>query len=275
MSRTDRLTDSLHNESHNHNTRRVTATRAGCLLKTLVDNFTVQKDAHEEELRREERRAGERTLVRRDAVHALLTMRSAGEPSRAKWSSVIEPNFRMSLPRSKSPQQPPPPATVGGGAPPPPLDAMMMVDQGGPLEVEGIDAVVSEAIESARLLRSFGESSAVRYTVSDDDVLGSADKLMCRWSLKTSRRRIEASGMLYATFTPQVRCRLAPSLSYVPPVHAAAGPRRPVHAAGPRRPPPLTCLAVHRSRSNPTCLLPVQQRLHAARDVGTMACASF
>ena len=206
------------------------------MLKTLVDNFTVQKDAHEEELRREERRAGERTLVRRDAVHALLTMRSAGEPSRAKWSSIIEPNFRMSLPRSKPPSQHPP-ATVVGGAPPP-LDAMMMVDHGGPLEVEGIDAVVSEAIESARLLRSCGESSVVRYTVRDDDVLGSADKLMCRWSLKTSRRRIEASGMLYATFTPQVRCRLAPSLSYV----HAGGPRRrstptPVHAGGARAPP--------------------------------------
>merc|ERR1719326_2137405 len=67
-----------------------------------------------------------------------------------------------------------------------------------PQEFRGIDAVINEATSCARL---FAGEPSVEFALSEDDVIMSGDKLMCRWELLL--HELKAPGMLYATFTPQ------------------------------------------------------------------------
>ena len=50
-------------------------------------------------------RAAERTRVRRDVIHSLLTMRASGETNRFKWCVILDPGFVFVLPASPDGEQ--------------------------------------------------------------------------------------------------------------------------------------------------------------------------
>eukprot|EP00616_Rhizochromulina_sp_CCMP1243_P008969 CAMPEP_0118975194 /NCGR_PEP_ID=MMETSP1173-20130426/14842_1 /TAXON_ID=1034831 /ORGANISM="Rhizochromulina marina cf, Strain CCMP1243" /LENGTH=743 /DNA_ID=CAMNT_0006925035 /DNA_START=61 /DNA_END=2292 /DNA_ORIENTATION=+ len=168
-------------------------------LKNTVQELSSEREKIERDQRIQQAKQAEQQTVRRKVLHSVFFLRAAGETNVTKWSTILDPNFRMTLPIT--PYRWFDPSEVNNGQ----------------RVVKGVDGMIRDTKSLHTLIQSIGKKNYrgerkvdVKYFSSPEETILMRDLLMCRWLMKTENAvalgaasEVYKQGMLKASFSSE------------------------------------------------------------------------